>query len=499
MRKLFKKIIRSIKNFFNRMTDQEAERVIKYYSQIFETNPDKGGGSERIKTNACRIRKLLSSQPEKEERKMKTIVFTITIGILVLLFGLTNASFAATTQVDALIEKLVEKGILNRQESIKLKAEIADDEKIVREEGLKQSLPSWVKNTSLKGDLRLRYQDHHEKNDGNIQKDTNIGRLRMRLGLESKVNDKLLAGIGIASGSGDPRSTNISFGGYNTKKTVVLDYAYGKYTPLPWLTLVGGKMLPGDAFWEPTDLIWDTDITPEGAVIGLSKSLNPKASVFMNTGFLVVETDSTSTSGASAFLIQPGASYKFNDKLSLKGAVSLTSFDVKGQTPSSYDKGSNTKYNSTSATTGNYAHNYAMFNPALELKVKQPFKVFGLGPESLKFFGEYVNNLDVSKKNTGFSAGFQLGNEKIGKWGDWQLRYVYAMLGKDSVLDILPDSDRYSGKTGMRSHEAIFNFGLGKNTFLGFDIYRSWGINGINTGGRAQPETLVQVDWNMKF
>ncbi len=428
---------------------------------------------------------------------MKRLIFTIGLGFLLL--GLTNLSFAATTGVDALIEKLVEKGILNRNEGIKLKSEIAEDEKIVREEGLKQGLPSWVRDIKLKGDLRLRYQNQHEKNNNDIQKDVNIGRVRMRLGIESKINDKLIAGIGIATGSGDPRSTNLSFGDYNSKKQIVLDYAYAKYMPLPWLNVVGGKMLPGDVFWEPTDLIWDTDITPEGAVIGLNKVLNPKATVFMNSGFLVAQTDSTSTSGASAFFIQPGASYKFNDSFSLKGALSYFSFDVKDQVPSSYDKGSNTKYQSTSATTGNYAYNYALLNPALEFSVKEPFKAIGLNIESLKFFGEYVNNLDVSKKNTGFSAGFQFGNEKITKWGDWQFRYLYAMLGKDAVLDILPDSDRYSGKTGIRSHEGIFNFGLGKNTFLGFDVYRSWGINGINTGGRAQPETLAQVDFNLKF
>ncbi|MDD5465813.1 MAG: putative porin [Candidatus Omnitrophica bacterium] len=428
---------------------------------------------------------------------MKRLLIAVLLGTFCLMSAGVRVSYAG--EIDLLLQKLVDKGVLTGAEAQQVKLETQEQVKKEIAQGKYSSLPAWVQNIKLKGDLRLRYQNQHEKNNADIQKDANIGRVRMRLGLEAKVNDKILAGVGIATGSGDPRSTNISFGGYNSKKTVVLDYAYGKYAPLPWLKLVGGKMLPGDVFWEPTDLIWDTDITPEGAVIGLSKDLNPRTNLFMNGSFLVVETDSTSTSGASAFLIQPGASYKFNDTYSLKGAVSFSSFDVKDQVPSSHDKGSNTKYNSTSATTGNYAFNYAMLNPALEFKIMQPFKVFGLSPESLKFFGEYVNNLDVSKKNTGFSAGFQLGNEKIEKWGDWQLRYLYAMLGKDAVLDILPDSDRYSGKTGIRSHEVILNFGLAKNTSLGFDIYRSWGINGINSGGRAQPETLAQVDLNMKF
>lgn len=423
------------------------------------------------------------------------------IAALMLSFCLMSVGIQASYagEIDLLLQKLVEKGVLTGAEAQQVKIETQEQVKKEVATGKSASLPAWVQNIKFKGDLRLRYQNQHEKNNNDIQKDANIGRVRMRLGIESKINDKILAGIGIATGSGDPRSTNISFGDYNSKKQIVLDYAYGKYMPLSWLNLVGGKMLPGDVFWEPTDLIWDTDINPEGVAFGINKALNPQASVFMNGGFLVVQTDSTSTSGASAFLVQPGASYKFNDTFSLKGAVSYSSFDVKDQAPSSYDKGSNTKYNSTSATTGNYAYNYAMLNPALEFKIMQPFKAFGLNVESLKFFGEYVNNLDVSNKNTGFSAGFQFGNEKIEKWGDWQVRYLYAMLGKDAVLDILPDSDRYSGKTGIRSHEGSFNYGLGKNVWIGFDVYRSWGINAINSGGRAQPETLAQVDFNMKF
>ena len=47
VRKLLKAILNSIAGFFNRMADQEAERVINFYSQIFETKPNKGGGKLR--------------------------------------------------------------------------------------------------------------------------------------------------------------------------------------------------------------------------------------------------------------------------------------------------------------------------------------------------------------------------------------------------------------------------------------------------------------------
>jgi hypothetical protein len=356
-----------------------------------------------------------------------------------------------------------------------------------------------VQNTKLKGDLRLRYQYKHEKATNDYAKDTHLGRLRARLGLESKVNDKILAGIGIATNSGgDPRSTNISFGdkngGFSSKMEVRLDYAYAKYMPLSWLNIVGGKMLPADVLWEPMDLVWDTDITPEGGVIGFNKNIGSDMSLFMNTGILFGTADtSTNADPVMMYLVQPGATYKFNERLSLKGAFSLYEWtNVKGTAypTDSWYKSSNTK------SGANWAYNYEVISPALELSIVEPFKAVGLNVEKLKFFGEYVNNLAVSDKNTGYALGFQFGHDKVEKWGDWQFKYIYAMLAKDAVIDTTPDSDRYSGKTGMRSHEGALTFGLGKNTYLGFDVYRSWNI--IGTSSKA-PETLVQVDWNMKF
>ncbi|MDD5770847.1 MAG: putative porin, partial [Candidatus Omnitrophica bacterium] len=369
------------------------------------------------------------------------------------------------------------------------------------------SLPEWLQKIKLKGDLRLRYQYKHTKNDGDIQKDTNIGRVRVRLGMEAKINEKLMAGIGIATGSGDPRSTNVTFGntkasdtsgaGYSTKFEVKLDYAYAKYTPLPWLELVGGKMLLKDVFWEPTDLIWDTDITPEGGVLGFNKSVSPNTSLFMKTGALVVQDDTSSTSDpAMAYIVQAGVSQKLNSAMSVKGGFTMYNFThLKEATSSSKSSGTNT--GNTSPGTSKYGCGFNMLNPALEISIKDPFKAIGgLGIEKLKIFGEYVKNTEVSDKNNGFSLGFQFGNDKVKKWGDWQIKYIYAMLEKDAVLDVLPDSDRYGGKTGMRSHEVSLTYGLGTNTYLGLDVYRSWNIM---AGSRKAPETLVQLDWNMKF
>jgi hypothetical protein len=43
MRKILRQIICSIGNFFNRMADQEAKRVIELYGQLFEVKSKEGG------------------------------------------------------------------------------------------------------------------------------------------------------------------------------------------------------------------------------------------------------------------------------------------------------------------------------------------------------------------------------------------------------------------------------------------------------------------------
>ena len=56
------------------------------------------------------------------------------------------------------------------------------------------ALPAWVKNTTLKGDFRLRYQYTDREGDvGN----RNRGRYRLRLAVVTKLNEKVDVGFGV--------------------------------------------------------------------------------------------------------------------------------------------------------------------------------------------------------------------------------------------------------------------------------------------------------------
>jgi len=56
-----------------------------------------------------------------------------------------------------------------------------------------------------------------------------------------------------------------------------------------------------------------------------------------------------------------------------------------------------------------------------------------------------------------------------------------------------PDSDFYSGKTGVKGLEYILNYGLSKNTSLALDYYDATLRNGETR------QQVLQMDLNYKF
>jgi hypothetical protein len=417
---------------------------------------------------------------------MKKFVLIMAAGIF--LFGFSGLAFSATTQVDALIEKLVEKGILDRQEAIKLKGEIAEDEKIVREEGLKQSLPSWVRDTKLKGDFRMRYQYDRKRNTAT---QSERSRFRLRLGTESKVNDQAEVYFGLASGSSsDPRSTNQTLQDSFAKKSVYIDYAYADYIAAPWATLLIGRMK--NPVWQTGDMLFDTDINPEGGAIQLKHALGDRTNFFMNNAFFILD-DSASPNGTGAdptmFVIQPGVDIKVNDKTKLKFAGAYYGFNsVKNQV---LDNTSGTNTLSGQATSLlNY--DFDSWSVSSELGIREPLNI-GFIPY-FSVFGDYIENMDPSSQNTGYIAGFKFGNEKVSNWNQWQAKYTYRSIGKDAVLDIFPDSDAYGGFTDVKAHEYLLTYGLAKNVTLELDYYQSDRIKAAKN-----KEKLFQADLNFKF
>lgn len=420
-------------------------------------------------------------------------------------FVTAAASSVRAGEIDILLDKLVDKGVLSPGEAQQISAETKEDVRKQVASGKSDALPKWVQNTKLKGDFRLRYQVDHSKASNNETKNRQRGRIRLRMGLESKVNEKLIVAVGLATGLNEYttankdtiRSTNQSMGSSWSKKPFNLDYAYAQYTPLPGFTVTGGKMKLKDAIWEPGDLMWDTDITPEGVALDLSKKINGDTSVFLKTGFFLLEEISSSNDDPYSIHIQPGMDMKLSSGISLRASVAADYFRVRDFSLRGSSVSNTGSYKSGDDSYAVPVANYTNIMPALELKISDPFKALNLNVQQLKLFAEYVRNIadiDPYTGKSGYMVGFGFGSAKVAKFGDWAFKYNYARLERNAVLDILPDSDRYSGKTNIRAHEIGFDFGLGESTWLGLDIYRAQLLS-----SPGSPSTLVQVDWNMKF
>lgn len=423
------------------------------------------------------------------------------LGILIagLIFGFTPLAFGAITEVDALISLLVQKGYITKDEARDLKVEILEDAKVLREEGLKASLPKWIQESKFKGDLRVRYQN--ERRDSTNSR--NRGRVRMRLGYETNINKKVLAGVGIATGSGDPRSTNETLENSFEKSDLRLDYAFAKYQAAPWASVTGGKML--SPFWVPKDLVFDSDISYDGGSANLvsKKFMGDKLQWFFNTGFFILDENATENYDPYLYVVQPGLTLKTTKNTKLKVAGAYYGIDsIKNGTKLAHSATTNTGL--TSSATSTYSHNYDPIGAGAEFTVDNPLGESGffreIGIDQFALLGEYVKNTSGDEHDQGFLAGARIGAKKVAGPKQWQLAYNFRRLERNAILDIFPDSDSYGGGTHIQGHEVELAYGLGKNVSLNLDYYRMSPIGGEEIDTRqAKVENLIQVDLNFKF
>ena len=311
----------------------------------------------------------------------------------------------------------------------------------------------WVKNIKISGDLRYRYEMIDE--EGSV--DRNRNRIRARLGITGKVTDDVEVGLRLAtsepftSDKGDPISTNQTLDDAFSKKSIWLDLAYFKWSPKDsGLNIFGGKM--ENPFYRAgsNQLIWDSDLTPEGIAVQYTKSIGASDEFFANGGgFWVNEVSGGADTGLWG--IQSGIKHKFEDKSTLTGGASYYCYgNIAG---SSALIGSGFQGNSNSA--GIYVSDY---------DIAEVFGEYGfaLGERPAAAFASYVKNTSAStSQDTGWLVGGKLG--KCKDPGSWEVSYDYRDIEADAVLGALNDSDFIGGGTNGKGHRFGFTYQLAKN------------------------------------
>jgi hypothetical protein len=351
---------------------------------------------------------------------------------------------------------------------------------------------AWAAKTQFKGDVRFRQET--VKNDGvPNNKDQDRQRIRARLGAYSEINPQVDTGIRIATGSNDDaRSTNQDLNNYFDKKSIWLDQGYVDYHPdaIKNLHLVGGKM--PQQWVSMGDIIWDSDINPEGLAATYKYPLGGSTELFGSAGHYTLK-DNVDGEGVQfkhdlrLYAGQLGARFAITDsmKMTLGGSIY------------SYDNDANSACPTTGTVTAPCALAVNGNSPNERFKLYEGFGQLDFSnlPVPLSLYGQYVNNKDASNdQDTGWLAGVK------SKIYGFAVDYNYRDVQRNSVVGAFTDSDFANGFTGSRgsklkvSYELDKNFNLGATYFLATSDQTNANINkkdsDINT---------LQLDAEAKF
>ena len=94
----------------------------------------------------------------------KFLTSVVLVGFIVFNLGM-SVSYAG--EVDILLQKLVEKGVLTAGEAQEIKTETQEQVKLEIAQGKNASLPQWLQTMKFKGDFRFRGQHQYKKSNNN--------------------------------------------------------------------------------------------------------------------------------------------------------------------------------------------------------------------------------------------------------------------------------------------------------------------------------------------
>jgi len=410
------------------------------------------------------------------------------------------ASSAPAGDLDILLDRLVDKNVLAAGEAQEIRIETQEEAKREISTQSNAVLPLWLQAIKLRGDMRARYEF---KNNENNRYNQHRFRYRLRFGADAKMNDKVYASFGLASGSSaDPRSTNQTFTDNFTKKNLYIDYASIEYNLNSSLAFTVGRMK--NPLWLTNDMIWDTDINMEGAAARFNTTLNRNWQFFSNAGIMALGESLAVAADPYLAMLQPGVAWK-NDSgnRDIKFGAAVYSFThVRNRAVFANRPSTTGGYQLANSTIPNtmYKYDYDAVSPEIEINadiapVYLPLLgTFGYNISYAGLFGNYLQALGHAGDRTAWLAGFKLGQRKVEDFGQWQLRYSFRRLGKDAWADTYPDSDFFGGATGVLGHEALLTLGLMKDFSADLDYYVA-----RPTTGKLKGERVFEFDFNVKF
>lgn len=395
-------------------------------------------------------------------------------------------SAPASAAVDAkLLEMLKANGSINQAQYNELQSDLATETKekaaqkaqSERMSSFEQKV-AWAAKTQIKGDVRLRYEDVNVDNPNASSGNQDRERVRARVGFYSEINPQVDAGVRVATGSSaDARSTNQSLDKYFEKKSLWVDQAYLDWHPtaVPNLHLIGGKM--NQPWVSMGDIIWDSDINPEGLAVTYKTNLGG-AELFGSAGHYTLK-DNVDGDGvqfkhdAQLYHGQLGTRFAAADTVKVTVGGSIYGYD-------------NDKASSVLQSFGNTTNEFNL----LEGFGQIDFTGFAI---PLSTYGQFVKNTESTDgEDKAWLAGVKT------KLGAWSLDYNYRDIQRNAVVSLFTDSDFGAGFTGSRGHKFKVGYEIDKNFSVGTTYLMAKTDLSQLPNSDADVDTL-QVDLEAKF
>jgi hypothetical protein len=445
------------------------------------------------------------------------VIRKATAWLVASLLTFATASSLHAQSTDALLNKLVEKGILTVKEANELREEA--DKNFSEAYSVKSGMPDWVTALKFNGDFRGRFEQNNAESDLYHTRDR--FRYRVRFGVTASMIDNFDIGFRLASGNpqtvtggtlvgGQPITANTDLGSLESRKFVWVDNAFARWTPLnnaDWMaSAVIGKF---DNPFQLSNMIYDYDIEPEGGALQLSRnfcdihvlkgvaaffvldeinqgvgtvpSINPEHDPFLYGGQMWLESHWATNFDTSLGVAVMNIAYK--DSLSALAQPF-------------YNSGN------TRLTNGVLKYNY---NPIIGTAAATFWLdqvPFYSGRFPIKLLGEYMVNPAAPANNTAWRSGIDIG--RGARKNTWEIFYRYQDLEADSWFDAMVDDDNgafyaagnpqlvgtgkasgWFGGTNVRGHLVQFNYFF--TDYLNFAF--TWYRNDLIIGNPTQPST----------
>ncbi len=317
------------------------------------------------------------------------------------------------------------------------------------------------------GDFRLRHESTLNRDS---RSDRHRQRIRGRLGATWQPTDEFELGGRIVTGDPeDAGSANATLGDGFDKLEISLDRAYVAWTP----RTAAGLFVTAGKFAHPFyanpvygNLVWNSDVQPEGVVIGLSRDDAGPLGEFTLVGGVY---NMLEQNGDDACLVVAQAHTRLRPADNVHLDLAFGVYHYNDPTPDGSleiideNAGNATLDRDADGTPDAFVSDFTILNPIAALQLPGPCEDL-----PLTLSGEFIHNLRARNGlDSGYAAGVKLGRLKAP--GSWQAYYQWQVVEQDAVFSPYASTDFSIDNSNYRGH--VFGWKTQVNDFTELHLW----------------------------